>query len=215
MNGQGFVSLTGHDPYRTIDLAALKLDLHHVAGGDPIALGALRGDPDGVVPGHLVLRLRHLLKPRVVGHRSVADGRIGTEYDFKTRGRSAAPSTRWPPARWLLQVEAVFSGRAGSRHYAVMQGDLPEIVEVGTRDGLPASMPVPCRARIGRRGSARTFITSCGSLAAIERHDQRLDDADRAIVGARIAPGLQIVRLRDVPVAPAGGFIRIEPQMCP
>src|SRR6185503_1995340 len=40
MNSQGFVGMSGHNPYRTIHLAALELDLNHVAGGDSIALRA-------------------------------------------------------------------------------------------------------------------------------------------------------------------------------
>ena len=109
MNGQGFIGLSGHNPYRTIHLAALELDLHHVAGGDPIVLRALRGNPDCVVPGHLVLRLRHLLKPRIVGHRSVADGRIGAEYDFKPRGCAGSKG------RDCRRVDGFRSGRKSFR----------------------------------------------------------------------------------------------------
>ena len=34
----------------------------------------------------------------------------------------------------------------------------------------------------------------------VERRDQRLDDRDRAVVRARVAPRLEVVRLGDVPV---------------
>ena len=39
------------------------------------------------------------------------------------------------------------------------------------------------------------------TLASIERRDQRLNDRYGAVVGAGIAPGLQEVRLGDMPVA--------------
>ena len=49
------------------------------------------------------------------------------------------------------------------------------------------------------------------ALAVVKRRDQRLDDADGAVVGAGIAPGFEFVRLVHVPVAEFGGFVLIEP----
>ena len=51
------------------------------------------------------------------------------------------------------------------------------------------------------------------ALAAIKRSDQRLHDAHGAVVGARIAPSFQIVRIVHMPVAEFGGFVLIEPEM--
>ena len=95
-----------------------------------------------------------------------------------------------------------------------MQRDLPKIVKVSA---FVLSLPI-CLHRIVRGLICRViqdiddFVRS---LASIERHDQRLDDTDSSIVGARIAPGFKIVRLRNVPVAPCRGLIRIKPQVCP
>ena len=39
-----------------------------------------------------------------------------------------------------------------------------------------------------------------GGLAVEQREDQRLDDAERAADGARVAPRLEVMRARDVPL---------------
>ena len=46
-------------------------------------------------------------------------------------------------------------------------------------------------------------------LAAVERRDQRLHDRHRAVVGADVAPRLEEVRFRDVPVAERGGLVLV------
>ena len=51
------------------------------------------------------------------------------------------------------------------------------------------------------------------ALAAVERRNQRLNDADRSVVGASIAPGFEFVRLIDVPLAKFGGFVLIKAEM--
>ncbi len=48
------------------------------------------------------------------------------------------------------------------------------------------------------------------ALAVVERRNQRLDDADGAIVGASIAPGFEFMRCIHVPLAEFGGFVLIE-----
>ena len=55
--------------------------------------------------------------------------------------------------------------------------------------------------------------TSCAVLPSIHRLDQRLNDGSGAVLGPRIAPGLQIVRLRHVPVAPRRGFVVVQPEV--
>ena len=51
------------------------------------------------------------------------------------------------------------------------------------------------------------------ALAVVKRSDQRLDDADRAVVGAGVAPGFELVRCVDMPLAEFGGFVLIEAVM--
>src|SRR5206468_12138791 len=47
-------------------------------------------------------------------------------------------------------------------------------------------------------------------MGVVKRRDQRLNYADGAVKGARITPALQVVRLRDVPLALFGSFVEIE-----
>jgi hypothetical protein len=52
-----------------------------------------------------------------------------------------------------------------------------------------------------------------GRLAAEEWRDERLQDRDGAVVRARVAPGLERVRRRDVPVAEARGLVVVEAEV--
>ena len=51
------------------------------------------------------------------------------------------------------------------------------------------------------------------ALTVIKRSNQRLDDADCAIVSAGIAPRFEFVRGIDMPLAEFGGFVLIEAVM--
>src|ERR1700688_562302 len=48
------------------------------------------------------------------------------------------------------------------------------------------------------------------ALAVIQRGNQRLNDTDRAVVSASIAPSLEFVCLVDVPLTELGGFVLIK-----
>ena len=52
-----------------------------------------------------------------------------------------------------------------------------------------------------------------GGARRIQRLDQRLLNGDRAVEGARIAPGFQVVRLRQVPLADLGGLVVVQAQV--
>src|SRR5690242_17117709 len=47
-------------------------------------------------------------------------------------------------------------------------------------------------------------------MCAVERCDERLNDADGAVKGARISPGFQVVRFGDVPVAVLRSLIEMR-----
>ena len=90
-----------------------------------------------------------------------------------------------------------------------MQRFAPECAR--NRAGL---LLLPVRARrvvSGGVGLAREqrdeFVRA---LAVIQRSNQRLNDADCAVVCAGIAPGFELVRLVDVPVAEFGGLVLVE-----
>jgi len=73
---------------------------------------------------------------------------------------------------------------------------------------LPVGADEIISGRIGLTGEQRDEF-QC-TLAVIQRSDQRLNDADCAVVGAGIAPGLEFVRRFNVPLAEFSGFILIE-----
>ena len=156
MHGDRFIGLPGHDPDGTVHLAPVELDLDDIARGDAIVLGALGRDPHSVVPGHFVLRLRHLLKPRVVGHGSVADRRIGAEYDFESAAAVAASCGIFAAGGAFR--EAPFPPRHRHAARSARSRRSPCLVL-----GLPV-----CLHRIVRglicASFGRTFMTSCGVL---------------------------------------------------
>src|SRR2546429_10032773 len=51
------------------------------------------------------------------------------------------------------------------------------------------------------------------ALSAIERGDQRLHNANRAVISASIAPGFEVVSFIDVPVAELRGLVLVEAGM--
>ncbi len=50
-------------------------------------------------------------------------------------------------------------------------------------------------------------------LAVVKRRDQRLHDCDGAIVRARVAPRLEVMRGGNVPVTDIGRFVVVETQV--
>ena len=54
-----------------------------------------------------------------------------------------------------------------------------------------------------------------GLRRGIEGIDERLDEGDRPVEGAGIAPRLQAVGLGDLPVAPLGGLLGVQPEVDP
>ena len=97
-----------------------------------------------------------------------------------------------------------------------MQRPLPERLEVAARV-LPS--PVVAHEVVGRaRGIAATGTRGkelVQGLAVVERRDQRLDDRRRAIVGAHIAPGFEIVRGGHVPMAEPRRLVVVEAEPDP
>ena len=69
------------------------------------------------------------------------------------------------------------------------------------------------RAALGLVGQRREDLV--GGLTGVERRDQRLHDRSGPVEGARVAPGLEEVRFRDVPVAERGGLVLVRAEMDP
>ena len=81
-----------------------------------------------------------------------------------------------------------------------MQRLAPELLEIGASVLLlPVGTDQIVSRGIGLPGEQCDKFM--GALAVVERSDQRLNDTDRAVIGAGIAPGFELMRLIDVPLA--------------
>ena len=94
----------------------------------------------------------------------------------------------------------------GIRDPAVVQRLTPERVEIGA--GV-LFLPVGLNEIVSGCGgvSGEDGDDFVGALAVVERLDQRLNDADGAVVGAGIAPGFEIVSFGNVPLAEFAGLV--------
>ena len=185
----------------------LQFEFDHVFRGDVEALGHLGADEDGVVPGELGHRLGEFLQPAVVGELSVVDGGVAADVELDGVGIGFRQVADFGRDRREAQI---FRRESGSLDPAIVERLAPELLEVGAGVLLlpvGASEIVACS--IGLAGEERDEFQR--ALAVIERSDQRLDDADGAVVGAGIAPGFEFVRLVHVPLTEFGGFVLIEP----
>ena len=189
MHGDAVVGMTGRDPHRSSKGAALVFQLQHVLGVEVELLRSSGTDPRGVVPGHFVLRLGQFLEPAVVGPRSIPDGGIGPEDNLQTLDRRGLTAGRGFGGD-------VDGGKRAVRNYAIVQRLLPEHVEVGLT--LPILLDQLVSGFVRLTGECCDHFVRV--LAAVERRDERLDEADGSVVAADIAPRFQIVRFGNVPV---------------
>ena len=93
-----------------------------------------------------------------------------------------------------------------------MQRLAPELLEIGTGVLL---LPVAARqivaSRVRLAGKKRNEFER--ALARVEWSNQRLNDRDRAVVGASIAPGFEFVRLINVPLTELCRFVLVKAKM--
>src|SRR6202142_2368130 len=71
--------MSGLRPDRPFLLASIDIDLNDVAGREPLLLGRVRADQNGIVPTEISDRFRGLLEPAIVGPAAVVDQRAATE----------------------------------------------------------------------------------------------------------------------------------------
>ena len=171
-------------------------------------LGGLRRDERGVFPGQLGQRLRELLQPAVVGVRPVPDRRIGTEQQGE-----AGFGFRSPACDVVAELD-VLRRKCRVRDDAVVERLAPRELRVAPRklsapEGLDDVVSRPIR--LVREGREQLV----GGLARKERSDERLKNRDRAVDGARVAPRLEVVGRRDVPVAHPRGLVVVEAPVDP
>ena len=153
-----------------------------------------------VVPRKIRQRLRReLLEPRVI--------RVAPAYRARVEAGRASPD---PP------------GGAGDSALkaCLCAGDLAGLAEFATTPVPgPGARPVLALAIRGQPVVVNKVVIGsrlvaqnereicCGGLAVVQRADQRLDDRDRPVVSADIAPGFEVMRFRDDPVAALGGLV--------
>ena len=103
----------------------------------------------------------------------------------------------------------LLASKCGAFDPAIVQRLAPECFEVST--GLlflPVTAHQIVASRISLPGEqGDEFVRA---FAVVKGSDQRLNDADRSVICAGIAPGFEFMRLIDVPVRQIGGFILVE-----
>src|SRR5215510_9202412 len=89
----------------------------------------------------------------------------------------------------------------------------PNRVEIGAELSTPM-VAYDVIAGLGRLiGHCRQQFV--GRLAFVQRLNERLNDRDGAVVSTRIAPGFEIMRFGDMPVAVRRSFVILLRQMHP
>ena len=128
---------------------------------------------------------------------------------------AAAPA--WQPLQPALRPHAcrrAWRGAAGGGCRPA--GATPPAVVPGAALGNAAAVHHPVLAdevvtRTLAFGQRRQHFVR--RLAAVERRDQRLHDAHRAVVGAHVAPRFEEVRFRNVPVTERRGLVLVETEV--
>ena len=143
--------------------------------------------------------LGQLLQPAVVGERSVPDGRIGPEHDLHALRLLWTGAAAGAFAVTLSAGSAVFGTTPSCSAFCQKMSKLPDLGLA-----LPVFLDQIVSRFVGLSGQRRDHFVR--GLAAVERRDQRLDEADGSVEAADIAPGFQIMRFRNVPDALARRF---------
>ena len=180
----------------------------------PTAFSAVRrrrAHDRGVVPGQLGDGLGQFLQPAVVGEAAVVDRGIGPEDHFQFA--ASASGLRGAAVMSLAVNRRRLGGQRRVRHHAIVHRAPPPGFEIRARVlARPVAFDDFVRAACPARRSASAELR-LRRAAVVERLDQRLLDGDRAIEGARVAPGFQVMRLRQVPLADFGSLVLVQAQV--
>ena len=72
-------------------------------------------------------------------------------------------------------------------------------------------LPVSLNKVAARRGlSGKNGDDFMCANTVVQRFDKRLDDGDSAVIGTRIAPRLEIVRFRHMPLTKFGSLVAVR-----
>ena len=190
-----------------------RIAARDVSARRPHLLGPGGADERHIVPGQPGQGLGQFLEPTVVGEPAVPDRRVGPEDQLQP----AVLRSGCRPLRWQRRVEFQrrrFRGGRRAGEYPVAQGLLPDGLEIaGER------LPLPVVADDLQAGSVRLAQEHREHLVRrpplVQGGDQRLLDRGRPVERPDVAPGLEEVRLRDVPVAELRGLVLVQAEVDP
>src|SRR5581483_2971240 len=150
----------------------------------------------GIVPSELRHRLGQFLQPAVVGEATVVNRWIAAEVDFDC----ALSGRRCRTREICVLCRNLLGLRSRAVDPTLLERLAPPQVEVGT--GM-FRLPVVLNDLVAGWLVLPSDVTQelDSTLAVIKRSNQRLHDADRAVISARIPPGLEVVGFRNMPVA--------------
>ena len=223
----GAVGLTGLNPDGSFEAAAIEFDLHHrrqefgalrILKIDSQGLGCCRTHGHDVLPSQLGDRVGQFLQPTVVVEGPIVQAVIPVKDDLQTlrggrratrrgvggvgpdQGVNGRPSQR-----------SRHSGGRASRQEAIAQELFPAQLEI-----VPARQTLESLAhnfvRIDRAQATETGQKLQIGQTAKQWGDQRLNRNQRAIGAARVAPRLEVMSGRKMPVANRGRFILVIAQ---
>src|SRR6202041_1944283 len=141
---------------------------------------------------------------------SIVDGGIAADVELngiRVGGRCCRNASRW-----IFYSRKFLRRKCRAFDPAVVQRLAPELVEI--RAGvllLPVCANQIVARGIGLAGEQRDKFQR--TLAAVERRNQWLNNADGSVVSTRVTPGFEFVCLIDVPLTKLGSFVLIEAEV--
>ena len=205
-------SVAGLLEHRNRHAAATLLQCDQIASGQLQLARSGRTDERDIIPGELGHRLRELLQPAVVGETAVVDREVRTEDQLQTAlGRRGRGELRRRLTRSRRQHLDVALRRAARGQESIVQGAAPGRFEVGAQARLPCLADEIVRRDVQTTRQGQQHFVHRARV--VKRFDERLHDAQRAVEGAGVAPALQEMRFRDVPLAQLGGLVGVQAEV--
>ena len=195
---EGIIREAGLHPDRPDDFASAEFDLDDVLILDAEFFRRLAADEHETIPDRLGDGVGEFLEPGVIRPASVIHLEVAMEDDFQAflrrgSGRNGIESLR----RRTGRNRRVIRTRHRARQEAIVQKLLPRLLET-TRAGKGAERLAYDVVRLERRLEAADAREHFQLRDAIEqRRDERLHRHQRAVSRARVAPGFEVMRLRE------------------
>ena len=223
------VGMAGHHQRGSDDFASECLDLNCVVLLELEALHGSQAHQRGVVPTEVRDLLGQFLQPAHVGEAAVVERWIGAEGNLQCvcrqgnfgLGRNISNAVcalhRGRQRHRVIRCRKRYVGWSGlgregsALDPSIVQRAAPARVEVSLDVGLRR-----CLHRVEDRGLGivqQHLQHVVRAVSAIERRDHGLNDGDGSVVGARIGPTLQVMRLVDVPHAHRTRLVHMRAKM--